>query len=252
MNARAENTDTEAPQTPEELYEELAAGAALGALDPKDLSLWETARKGRESDPLPAALAQTAAALAWTVPLKNPPARCRDAVLEAVARRIVPAALPAGRAGFSFDAILPWAAAAIFAFASTFMAGGLARQKQEIARLRAEMFGPLEVSKALLTPSDPASSAVARLVFCAHVQQGRLVVQDIDPCPRGKAYQLWIVPKDSDTPVPVALFRVDESRTAAVDFKPDASLPPMERAMISIEDAGGARTPSGPVLLAGK
>ncbi len=255
MNAPDFSDQTDSPSNPQELYEELSAGAALGVLAPEEIDLWESVRKGHKFDPLPADLAQVATALAWTVPLKSPPARCREAVLDAVSRRAAHsdvALLPEPRSKLHFDALLPWAAAAIFAIASTLMAGGLARQKQEIAQLRSETFGPLQLSKALLTSADPASSAVARLIFCADVQQGRLVVRDLPPCPEGKSYQLWIVSKDVDTPVPVALFRVDKSGATAIDFKPEIRLAPMVRAMISMEDAKGSPTPSGPILLAGQ
>lgn len=243
------------PRNPGELFEELASGAALDALSAEELRLWETVRATRKNDPLPGKLQDVAAALAFTLPQKKPPGRCRDAVLGAIARRAVPTesvatARPGG--GFSFDSVLPWAAAAIFAFASTFMAVGLAKQKGELAKLRSETFGPLQVRKALLTPSDPNLAAVARLAFCSNVQQGRLVVEDLPPCPSGKGYQLWIVPHGSETPISVAFFRVDESRHAAIDFKPDVPLDGVMRAMISLENSGGARSPSGPVLLAGQ
>jgi anti-sigma-K factor RskA len=96
------------------------------------------------------------------------------------------------------------------------------------------------------TPPAPS----ARAVYLA--SRGALVLQasNMQPLPENKTYELWVIPT-SGAPVPAGLFRPDSTGSASV------VLPAIPRGVqakafgITIENAGGAATPTAPIILSG-
>jgi len=74
-----------------------------------------------------------------------------------------------------------------------------------------------------------------------------LVLDDLSTVPSGKTYQAWVV--EGKTPVPAGTF--DERGGHAVVPIPQR-VPDGAVVAVTIEDEGGARTPTLPILAASK
>jgi anti-sigma-K factor RskA len=66
-----------------------------------------------------------------------------------------------------------------------------------------------------------------------------LVVRGLPPAPAGKAYEVWVVTPDRAT-------RAGILRGSMVELS--RAVPPKGRVAVTVEQAGGAETPTGPVL----
>jgi anti-sigma-K factor RskA len=78
-----------------------------------------------------------------------------------------------------------------------------------------------------------------------------LLATNLKPLPEGKTYELWVIPANGKAPVPAGLFRPDTVGTATL------VLPMLPRGIaakafgVTIEDAGGATSPTMPIVLSG-
>jgi hypothetical protein len=67
-----------------------------------------------------------------------------------------------------------------------------------------------------------------------------------------KTYQLWVIPPEGSDPIPAGVFKPDQQGFASV------ILPPLPKGItaktfgVTIEDDGGSKTPTSPIVLAGK
>lgn len=87
------------------------------------------------------------------------------------------------------------------------------------------------------------SSRTGKLVFTA---------SNLAPIPKGKAYELWLLPRDGSAPIPAGVFTPSIEGNAAIIFP---QLPPNITAAgfgVTLEDAAGAKTPTLPILLSGE
>jgi anti-sigma-K factor RskA len=73
------------------------------------------------------------------------------------------------------------------------------------------------------------------------------VVHNLPPLPAGRQYQVWAVTGQASAPAGV--FDVDAIGHAALVIEIGLDSP--ERFTITLEPAGGQRTPSGPVVMQG-
>ena len=74
---------------------------------------------------------------------------------------------------------------------------------------------------------------------------------DLDPLQSYKTYELWIIPQAGGAPIPAGTFHPDDQGNASI-ILPD--LPrglPAKAFGVTIEDDGGAQTPTLPILMAG-
>jgi len=97
------------------------------------------------------------------------------------------------------------------------------------------------------TPPAPA----ARAVYLA--SRGALILQasNMQPLPPNKTYELWVIPMQG-APIPAGTFRPDTSGSGSVVMPP--MIPPGTAAKafaITIENEGGASTPTMPIVLSG-
>jgi anti-sigma-K factor RskA len=66
-----------------------------------------------------------------------------------------------------------------------------------------------------------------------------------------KTYELWLIPADGRDPIPAGTFKPDDHGNASL------MLPELPRGVtakafgVTIEDDGGAQTPTMPIILAG-
>jgi len=76
------------------------------------------------------------------------------------------------------------------------------------------------------------------------------VATNLDPLPAYKTYELWVIPVDG-VPIPAGTFKPDANASASV-VMPDIPKGITAKAFgVTIEDEGGAKTPTMPIVLAG-
>lgn len=102
----------------------------------------------------------------------------------------------------------------------------------------------LTLAKKTPVPQGKATYVAARgaLVFIAN---------NLEPLQPRKVYELWLIPNNGGTPIAAGTFHPDAGGNASVVMP---KLPPGVAAKafgITVEDEGGAQTPTMPILLAG-
>ena len=153
---------------------------------------------------------------------------------------------------------LPWAVAAGFALTSFAFWTERAELTKEAAALRAEAlalrtrdaFSKMKI--AMLTAQDEAyAKGAAVVVWDAEKQRGVITFTNIPRAAEDRDYQLWIIDPKYPQPVSAGVVRVGEDGRARVAFAPEHSIRSADKFAISIEPAGGAPAPGGPVILRG-
>jgi hypothetical protein len=96
------------------------------------------------------------------------------------------------------------------------------------------------------TPPAPS----ARAVYLA--PRGALVLQasNMQPLPANKTYELWIIPMKG-APMPAGMFRPDASGSGSVVLPTIPTGVQAKAFGITIENEGGADTPTMPIVLSG-
>ena len=102
----------------------------------------------------------------------------------------------------------------------------------------------------LLTTGKTPPTPSARAVYLA--SRGALLLQasNMQPLPPNKTYELWVIPT-SGAPIPAGLFRPDASGSGSVILPAIPQGVTAKAFGITIENAGGASTPTAPILLSG-
>jgi anti-sigma-K factor RskA len=76
------------------------------------------------------------------------------------------------------------------------------------------------------------------------------VATNLDPLPAYKTYELWVIPVDG-VPIPAGTFKPDANASASV-VMPDIPKGITAKAFgVTIEDEGGSKSPTTPIVLAG-
>jgi hypothetical protein len=125
------------------------------------------------------------------------------------------------------------------------------RFKNDYTQLRTTMT-LVTAPAALVNPLRPMGrlqpDARGALFVAADHQHWHLSIEGLKPASPGKVYQLWFMP-DQGPPVNGGTFlaRADER----VEMSSEAMPAGTRSAVITLEDAGGARAPSGPEVLRG-
>ncbi len=159
-----------------------------------------------------------------------------------------------------------WAVAAGLAIAVTLMVrdrqtlrDNLVVQDGLIQRLNANAAASHQLMDAL---TDPRATRVTLLTksrsgpignVTYNADKGALVflASDLDPLQQYKTYELWIIPQAGGAPVPAGTFHPDDQGNASI-VMPD--LPrgiPAKAFGVTVEDDGGAQTPTLPIIMAG-
>jgi anti-sigma-K factor RskA len=118
------------------------------------------------------------------------------------------------------------------------------------ARVLLDVLTAPTAQKVLLTTGKTPPAPSARAVYLA--SRGALVLQanNMQPLPENKTYELWVIPA-SGAPIPAGLFRPDSSGNASVVLPPIPQGIPAKAFGITVENAGGSKTPTAPILLSG-
>ncbi len=95
------------------------------------------------------------------------------------------------------------------------------------------------------TPEGHAlySSSQGKLVFTA---------SNLAPVPNGKVYELWILPRYGGAPIPAGTFTPSPNGNAAVIYPQIPAGVEASGFGVTLEKAGGATTPTMPILLSGE
>jgi hypothetical protein len=128
--------------------------------------------------------------------------------------------------------------------------------EQEVLALKAEgtllraMLGQVEAKVALLGPLVSGGKGHGKVAWDEAQQVGFLYVGQLRPAPAGKTYQLSI--GRSGKPLTRCLvFEPEPNGDVKQRFSPESRAFGVDTFCISVEDAGGAKTPSGEVVLQG-
>ncbi len=104
----------------------------------------------------------------------------------------------------------------------------------------------------LTTTKAPPPSPNAHAIYLQ--DRGALLFQanNLKPIPGAKTYQLWVIPANGKAPISAGTFRPDANGYASVVL-PDLPAGVAAKAFgVTLEDAGGAASPTMPILLSGE
>jgi anti-sigma-K factor RskA len=242
-------------------YEQLAAGFALGALEPDDEQVFQRHLEGcptcraslREHDEL-------VASLAYAAPVAEPPAALRAAIRRRTGhtarRRVLRAVGSWSGSRVALRVAVVVGIVGLFALSLWNLA---LREQHELDRFR---MGNLEAALRMLNDlgaqpvrlSGPANAQGARATVVASSPQDRgvLVVEGLPQLPQDRVYELWSLPQGDVAQATRALaFSFRSGRgVRAIRF----SVPIQPSTAFAITDEAGPRGsdhPTGPPILAG-
>lgn len=75
------------------------------------------------------------------------------------------------------------------------------------------------------------------------------VASGLKPLPAGKTYELWMEPAEGKAPLPAGIFLANADGSAAVVLPPLPAHTQASRFLVTVEAAGGAPTPSLPMVM---
>lgn len=90
-----------------------------------------------------------------------------------------------------------------------------------------------------------------RVVYAARTGKLLLTASNLHPLPAGKTYELWILQPDGKKPLPAGTFVPDSSGNAAMILADAPAGLTVQGFGVTIENAGGAQTPTLPIVLSG-
>jgi len=228
---------------------------ALGALDSEERAELDAHLK-REGDPCIDGVRharQTMTSLALMTPESHPPARLRKRVVSLVAEP--------KRTWFRAP---EWIGATI---AMAIIAGWLANSRRDQARALTELrleaqrnnveLGRLTEAFALM--NDPAAKQVVFGEGAPKPPRGRvfvnpnrgvmLLASNLPPAPRGKIYEMWIIPKGG-APLPSGLFQSEADGTAMYVRKGPVDIASIGVIAVTLEPEAGSQAPTTQPLIA--
>jgi anti-sigma-K factor RskA len=94
-----------------------------------------------------------------------------------------------------------------------------------------------------------APRANARLVWNAERREAVLLASSLEPAPRGKAYELWIIAKAA--PRPAGVFQADVQGRVVFRLPAGLDFLGVKTFAVTLEPEGGVPAPTGPMVLAG-
>ena len=71
----------------------------------------------------------------------------------------------------------------------------------------------------------------------------------LHPLPRGRTYELWLVPANGNAPIPAGLFQPNKDQSATVVLPPIPADTQAKRFLVTEEPEAGSATPSLPIVL---
>lgn len=170
--------------------------------------------------------------------------------------------------------VLPWLAAAALLLLSAGLGFQIMRLNDRL-RVESARAAQLNAANADLTAKNADAHHLLQLMTAPHAQHAVLTAASSRPVPMGRAvylaesgalvfqgnnlarlpedktYELWLIPMNGHPPMPAGMFKPDAMGYASV------MMPPLPKGVmakgfgVTVEKAGGADTPTMPVVLAG-
>jgi len=246
-----------------EHIEDLVEGYALGALEPGERVHVEA--HAAECPPCERQLRSTEATahmLAFAAQPIAPPSRCKRRIMEKLEREQF-LSTPTRRARTRLSSSTWTAFAAVTLLMMTGMwtfntQRQLTRMRDEIVSTKAQlttMNAQMTELSELLTTAEAVRSlrgrdvqAVGKTYMKPGSNQAVLVISGLEPLPPGKTYQVWVAREGLQQPLSV--FSPQQS-TSYVEITPPEPMDRYKAIMVTIENSGGATTPSDQTVLEG-
>ncbi len=169
-----------------------------------------------------------------------------------------------------FGRIVPWVGWAVaaglavttgnFYHESQVMRDSNARDHAELSRLTADAAAARQLMDTLkdptatrvtLTRSKEAPAPQGKVTYVADKGSLLFVASNLEPLNTYKVYELWLIPANGQAPVPAGTFHPDARGNASVVL-PQIPAGLVAKAFgITVEDEGGAQTPTMPIILSG-
>lgn len=106
-------------------------------------------------------------------------------------------------------------------------------------------------TRVTLTKGKQAPVPQGKVTYVAEKGALLFVASNLDPLDSYKVYELWLIPANGQAPVPAGTFRPDAKGNASVVLPQLPTGLTAKAFGITVEDEGGAQTPTMPILLAG-
>jgi hypothetical protein len=254
-----------------ETHEELAALAALSALDGPDAASFEAHLQAGCSrcEQILGDLRIASTALAATARPVPPRAGLRAEILASLdepAAKVVPIA--PRRSGAAVPWLLAAAASLLVLFLglddarlrrereelasrSTQLAARLLDSEKEVARrdLRVKVLESEDVRILFLSGQAPQPGARAKVFWSEKAKRGVLLAGNLQPLPADKQYELWVF--DQGKPVAAGVFDVDAEGRVLFESPDLSAIASAQNFAVTVEPRGGVAAPTGPIVLVG-
>jgi hypothetical protein len=142
------------------------------------------------------------------------------------------------------------------------MRGAITAQASRIDQLTADAAAARQVMDTMtdssamrvtLTKGKTAPSPQGRATYVASKGSLIFLASNLEPLKPGKTYELWLIPAEAGgSPIPAGTFRPDERGNASVIMPPLPKGVEAKAFGVTVEDEGGAATPTQPIILAGE
>jgi anti-sigma-K factor RskA len=142
------------------------------------------------------------------------------------------------------------------------MRSAIAAQASTIDRLTTDVVAARQVTDTMadgtamrvtLTKGKTAPVPQGRATYVASKGTLIFLASNLAPLQPGKTYELWLIPAAPEgSPIPAGLFRPDEHGNASVIMPPLPKGVEAKAFGVTVEDEGGATTPTQPIILAGE
>jgi hypothetical protein len=142
------------------------------------------------------------------------------------------------------------------------MRGAIATQASTIDRLTADVAAARQVTDTMtdntamrvtLTKGKTAPAPQGKATYVASKGALIFLASNLEPLKPGKTYELWLIPAAAgESPIPAGTFHPDERGNASVIMPPLPKGVEAKAFGVTVEDEGGATTPTMPIILTGE
>lgn len=243
----------------DEAKEELAVKYVLGELAwSEEQQFRAVLEQDRELREFTYEIQEAFAALALAVPAVAPPSDLPG--------RIVRENPKVERRSVIYRQFGPWVLAACLAIMCAVLAAGriqaerkLAKSRDKEARLEKELvdlrrqnlLSQVKITM-LQARVDAYAGTRAVVIWDTARQAGLIQFRDLPAPQPGKNYQLWVIDPKFPQPISAGLVPFSASGLVRMDFTPAKAVGTANAFAVSIEKAGGSRSPQGQIILMGQ
>jgi hypothetical protein len=118
-------------------------------------------------------------------------------------------------------------------------------------QLMTALSDPDAVHASLTGAPQQTPQPIGRATYNAASGSLLFFADNLEPLPASKVYELWLMPTDGDSPIPVGVFHPDKHGSGSVLLPVLPKDGAVKSFGLSVESEGGAATPTLPFVLAG-